>query len=87
MEQTKISQTIEDYLSLIYVLERDGEPVIGAYLAESLGVSAPTVTNTLKRMARDGLIYLESDGPHLTESGWAAACNVMRLHMLMGHIF
>lgn len=83
MEPVKISQTIEDYLSLIYVLERDGEPVIGAYLAESLGVTPPTVTNTLKRMARDGLVHLESDGPHLTESGWEAARTVMRRHMLM----
>jgi DtxR family Mn-dependent transcriptional regulator len=83
MEQTKLSQTIEDYLSLIYVLERDEEPVIGAYLAELLGVTPPTVTNTLKRMSRDGLVFLESDGPHLTNSGWEAARTVVRRHMLM----
>jgi len=49
MEQ-KTSATIEDYLSLLFVLQRDGEPFVGARLAALLGVSAPTVTNTLKRM-------------------------------------
>ena len=83
MEQTKPSQTIEDYLSLFYVLERDAEPVVGARLAELLGVSAPTVTNTLKRMARDGLITLHENGTHLTEQGWQLARDVMRRHMLM----
>jgi DtxR family Mn-dependent transcriptional regulator len=83
MEQTKPSQTIEDYLSLFYVLERDAEPVVGARLAELLGVSPPTVTNTLKRMARDGLITLHENGTHLTEQGWQLARDVMRRHMLM----
>jgi DtxR family transcriptional regulator, Mn-dependent transcriptional regulator len=83
MEQTKPSQTIEDYLSLFYVLERDAEPIVGARLAELIGVSAPTVTNTLKRMTRDGLITLHENGTHLTEQGWQLARDVMRRHMLM----
>lgn len=80
---TKHSQTIEDYLSLIYVIERDGEPVVGARLAEILKVSPPTVTNTLKRMVRDGLITMQENGTHLTETGWDAARLIMRKHMLM----
>ena len=80
---TKHSQTIEDYLSLIYVIERDGEPVVGARLAELLKVSAPTVTNTLKRMVRDGLITMQENGTHLTESGWESARVIVRKHMLM----
>ncbi len=79
----KHSQTIEDYLSLIYVIERDGEPVIGARLAEIMKVSPPTVTNTLKRMVRDGLITMQENGTHLTDSGWDAARLIMRKHMLM----
>ena len=82
-DQEKHSQTIEDYLSLIYIIERDGEPVIGARLAEIMGVSPPTVTNTLKRMVRDGLITMQENGTHLTESGWDAARKIMRKHMLM----
>ncbi|MBN1373676.1 MAG: metal-dependent transcriptional regulator [Anaerolineaceae bacterium] len=77
-----LSATIQDYLSLIYVMERDQEPVVGSRLAELLGVTPPTVTNTLKRMTRDGLLSMDKDGTHLTESGWAAARVVMRRHML-----
>jgi DtxR family Mn-dependent transcriptional regulator len=82
-EISGLTSTIQDYLSLIYVLERDKEPVVGSYLAELLGVTPPTVTNTLKRMIRDGLITMTKDGTHLTEDGWSAARVIMRRHMLM----
>jgi DtxR family Mn-dependent transcriptional regulator len=82
IEREKLSHTIEDYLSLMYVLERDGEPLVGARLAELIGVTPPTVTNTLKRMARDGLISMDESGTHLTEAGWESARTVMRRHML-----
>jgi DtxR family transcriptional regulator, Mn-dependent transcriptional regulator len=81
--ETRISSTIEDYLGIIYVLERDGEPVTGVRLAQLLGVSAPTVTNTLKRMLRDDLITLDAEHrTHLTESGLQASQSVIRRHML-----
>lgn len=83
VEISGLSSTIQDYLSLIYVMERDEEPVVGSHLAELLGVTPPTVTNTLKRMTRDGLITMDKSGTHLTESGWDAARVVMRRHMLM----
>ena len=79
MENSKISQiseipelssTIQDYLSFIYVLERDQQPVVGAHLAELLGVTPPTVTNTLKRMVKAGLITMSREGTHLTGAGW-----------------
>ena len=37
----KLSTTIEDYLSLIYVLERDNEPVIGVHLADYWALRLP----------------------------------------------
>jgi DtxR family transcriptional regulator, Mn-dependent transcriptional regulator len=83
VEQTRPSPTIEDYLSTLFVLQRDGEPIVGARLAEMMGVSPPTVTNTLKRMARDGLIAADdAEGTRLTTAGWEAASSVMRRHML-----
>lgn len=82
-ETLELSETIQDYLSLIYVMERDGEPVVGSHLAELLGVKPPTVTATLKRMVRDGLICMDENGTHLNEQGWAASKVVMRRHMLM----
>jgi DtxR family Mn-dependent transcriptional regulator len=77
-----ISSTIQDYLSLIFVLERDQEPVVGARLAELLKVTPPTVTNTLKRMVRDGLITMGKHGAHLTAAGRRSARTVLRRHML-----
>lgn len=83
MPRVKHSPTIENYLSLMFILHRDNDPVVGARLAELLGVTPPTVTNTLKRMARDGLVTLDNPaGPRLTESGLEAARSVMRRHML-----
>ncbi len=83
MMSEKISATIEDYLITIFVLERDGEPATGVRLSELLGVTPPTVTNTLKRMARDGLITINSAHlPGLTREGYEAASSVMRKHML-----
>ncbi len=81
-EPMRFSATIEDYLAFVYILERDGEPVVGARLAELLGVSPPTVTNTLKRMIRDGLIQMDEKGTRLTEAGRQSARAVMRRHML-----
>lgn len=80
---SNLSPTIQDYLSFIYVMERDNEPVVGSRLAELLGVTPPTVTNTLKRMVRDDLITMTNEGTQLTEKGWQAARVVMRRHMLM----
>jgi DtxR family Mn-dependent transcriptional regulator len=78
----KLSTTIENYLSLMYVLERDKEPVLGVRLAELLHVTPPTVTNTLKRMARDGLISMDKNGTRLTRAGKQSARTVLRRHML-----
>ena len=79
----KPTPTIEDYLGVIYTLERDGEKVIGARLAELLDVSPPTVTVTLKRMHRDGWITIDQKKQiRLSQSGSAAAISVIRRHML-----
>lgn len=78
----KLSTTIENYLSLMYVLERDKEPVVGVLLAQLLSVTPPTVTNTLKRMLRDGLITMDKNGPCLTKTGKQSARTVLRRHML-----
>ncbi len=78
----KLSTTIENYLSLMYVLERDKEPVLGVHLAELLNVTPPTVTNTLKRMVRDSLITMDKNGTRLTKAGKQSARTVLRRHML-----
>ncbi len=79
----KPSATIEDYLSLLYITERDGEQASGVRLAELLGVTPPTVTNALKRMSRDGLVEMDANhSPKLTQHGDELARSVLRRHML-----
>src|SRR5215216_6338383 len=78
----KLSTTIEDYLAILYILERDKEPVVGVHVAQLLSVTPPTVTNTLKRMARDGLITMVKNGTRLTKAGKRSAQTVLRRHML-----
>jgi DtxR family Mn-dependent transcriptional regulator len=81
--ENRPTPTIEDYLAIMFIMERDGEEIIAARLAESLEVTPPTVTVTLKRMERDGWIAVE--GPkniHLTQAGCDAASSVIRRHML-----
>jgi len=62
--ENRPTPTIEDYLAVIYVMERDEGEVIAARLAESLEVAPPTVTVTLKRMERDGWIAMEQGKKH-----------------------
>src|SRR4030066_2485977 len=81
--QNRPTPTIEDYLAIMFVMERDGEEIIAARLAESLEVTPPTVTVTLKRMERDGWIEVEGrKNIHLTDTGCEAASSVIRRHML-----
>lgn len=83
MPDKRPTPTIEDYLGVIYTLERDGEAVIGARLAEWLEVSPPTVTATIKRMIRDGWVAMDRTKEiHLTPAGRQAAQSVLRRHML-----
>ena len=83
MNEISPSPTIEDYLGVIYTLDRDRETIIGVKLSELLEVSAPTVTETLKRMIRDKWITMdEKKEIHLTEKGNKAAASIIRKHML-----
>lgn len=82
-EEPRPTPTVEDYLGVIYVLARDGQPVIGRKLAEWMEVSPPTVTATVQRMVRDGWVTMAEDKSiHLTEAGRRAAASLVRRHML-----
>ncbi len=83
MKSHRPTPTIEDYLGIIYTLERDQEPVISARLAEWMEVSAPTVTATVKRMIRDGWVTMDQRKEiSLTPRGRRAARSLLRRHML-----
>ena len=82
-EHTRPSQTVEDYLQLIYTMRRENQKVIAARMKERLGVSAPTAFATLRRMERDGLVDLHRGREiELTRQGTEAAESIIRRHML-----
>ena len=75
--------TTEMYLRTIFELEEDGIPPMRARIAERLGHSGPTVSQTVARMERDGLLAVSDDRLlKLSESGRLAATRVMRKHRL-----
>ncbi len=75
--------TTEMYLRTIYELEEEGITPMRARIAERLGQSGPTVSQTVARMERDGLVVVEADRHlTLTERGQRAAIRVMRKHRL-----
>jgi DtxR family Mn-dependent transcriptional regulator len=75
--------TTEMYLRTILELEEEGVPPLRARIAERLHQSGPTVSQTVARMERDGLLIVENDR-HLvlTELGRVQAVAVMRKHRL-----
>ena len=75
--------TTEMYLRTIYELEEEGIVPLRARIAERLAQSGPTVSQTVARMQRDGLLVV-SDDRHLelTEQGREKAVSVMRKHRL-----
>jgi DtxR family Mn-dependent transcriptional regulator len=75
--------TTEMYLRTIYELEEEGVTPLRARIAERLSQSGPTVSQTVARMERDGLLQVESDRHlQLSELGRHRAVSVMRKHRL-----
>ena len=75
--------TTEMYLRTIFELEEEGIVPLRARIAERLHQSGPTVSQTVARMERDGLLTVEGDRHlQLSESGRQLATAVMRKHRL-----
>ena len=75
--------TTEMYLRTILELEEEGIVPLRARISERLSHSGPTVSQTVARMQRDGLVVVTDDRRlELTEAGRAKAVQVMRKHRL-----
>jgi len=78
------SPAVGEYLVQLYILLREGKPVVGARLAERMHVSPPAVTQALRRLARDGLVMVERrHGARLTAEGQRLAETTLRRHYLV----
>ena len=80
-----LSAKMEDYLKAIYELtETEGEPVATSSIAEHLGVTPPTVTSMMEKLAERGLVSREKyRGVELTREGKTVALEVIRHHRLL----
>ncbi len=84
MSPAPLSQTAEDYLKEIYKLQGDGGRATTSALAERLGVSPPSATAMLKKLAELGLVdHTRYRGVTLTTAGEKAAIEVIRHHRLL----
>ena len=75
--------TTEMYLRTVSELEEEGIVPLRARIAERLAQSGPTVSQTVARMERDGLLHVAGDRQlALTDAGRSLATRVMRKHRL-----
>jgi DtxR family Mn-dependent transcriptional regulator len=75
--------TTEMYLRTVFELEEEGIVPLRARIAERLSQSGPTVSQTVARMERDGLLEVAGDRQlALTATGRGLATRVMRKHRL-----
>lgn len=75
--------TTEMYLKSIIELEEQSIVPLRARIAERLDHSGPTVSQTVARMERDGLLHVSNDRHlELTAEGRRIATEVMRKHRL-----
>lgn len=80
---TDLIDTTEMYLRTILELEEERITPLRARIAERLGHSGPTVSQTVARMERDGLLVVSKDRHlELTGAGRQLATEVMRKHRL-----
>ncbi|KQV07333.1 metal-dependent transcriptional regulator [Leifsonia sp. Root112D2] len=80
---TDLVDTTEMYLKAIIELEEENVVPLRARISERLGHSGPTVSQTVGRMERDGLVVVSNDRHlELTDVGRHKAINVMRKHRL-----
>lgn len=79
-----LTRSIEDYLKVIYKLQRAGEAVTTNAVAAHLGVAAASVSNMIKKLARLRLVeHTPYRGVVLTSGGEKVALEVVRHHRLL----
>ncbi len=84
MTNAPLSQTAEDYLKEIYKLQQEKGRATTSALAERVGVSPPSATAMLKKLAELKLLRHEPyRGVVLTRAGEKAAVEVIRHHRLL----
>lgn len=78
------TSTVDRYLEAIYCIAAEGEIVRPSRLTYWLDVSAPTVSDAVQRLKRDGWVEIASDRSiTLTETGDRVATEIVRRHRIL----
>jgi DtxR family Mn-dependent transcriptional regulator len=84
MPEHSESEAVENFLKAVYALQQSEERVSTNALADSLAISAPSVTDMARRMADAGFVdYEKYRGVRLTQPGEDIALRVIRRHRLI----
>lgn len=82
----RLSDTVEDYLKVIYKLSADTERVGTGQIADALAISPASVTDMIQRLANEKpplLDYIKHQGVILTNEGKKIALEILRHHRLL----
>jgi DtxR family transcriptional regulator, Mn-dependent transcriptional regulator len=78
------TSTVDRYLEAIYCIAAEGEVVRPSRLTYWLDVSAPTVSDAVQRLKRDGWVEIAADRSiTLTETGDRVATEIVRRHRIL----
>jgi DtxR family Mn-dependent transcriptional regulator len=78
------SEAIEDFLKAVYMLQQEHDRVQTSALAETLEISAPSITEMAKKLAKANLVVHEPyRGIRLTPEGERVALEIVRHHRLL----
>lgn len=80
----KLSENIEEYLEMLYVLEEKGEHTASIKkVSKELKISPPSAVQMLKKLEKNGFVnYKKREGVSLTKDGRDVARKVIRNHRL-----
>lgn len=73
---------VEEYLATLYEMDEENVPTIQARLSERLSVSAPSVSEMVRRLEADGYLDIVDRVLQLTPAGRTRAEAVVRKHRL-----
>jgi DtxR family Mn-dependent transcriptional regulator len=83
-ELPQVSRAMEDYLKAVYRLRETDKQVTTQRIADELGVTGPSVTNMVKRLAEMHLLsHTRYHGVDLTPAGEKIALEIIRHHRLL----
>ena len=82
--ETKLSQSLEDYLEMIHVLRVEGKVARVKDIADALSVKMPSVAKAIAELKKLGLVTQEPyAGVELTKEGEVMAASILNRHVLL----